>query len=721
MDNQPQASSGFLDKIFKNTDLAFTFGIFGIVVLLIVPVSPIFMDLLLAGSIGCALLILLIVVYVKEPAEFSVFPTILLAITLYRLGLNVASTRLILLDGYAGGVIDSFGNFVVRGNYVVGTVVFLILIVINFVVITKGAGRIAEVAARFTLDAMPGKQMSIDAELNAGIIDESAATKRRTKIQKEADFYGAMDGASKFVRGDAIAGILITLINVVGGIAIGVFQKNLPLMDSLQKYTLLSIGDGLVSQVPALIISVGAGILITRTGEGTPLGEHLGKQIFVHPRALAIAAAMLFLFALMPSMPFAPFASLGVLVGSFAFILNKHDDEIQELTNDETKALEGPQQQTSEAEESKPGSVEDLQKIIQVDTFSIELGYGLLGLADAKASGDLLERVTGVRQKLARELGLVLPPIAVRDNLELETNQYRFLMRNKEIANSELFPARCLAMNISGSTATLSGTPTIEPVFGLEAVWIADEERKTAEMSGFTVVDAPSVLITHLSEVLKDNAHYLLEREDVQKLVDNVKENNATLVNELLPDLVSIGLIQRVLQNLLKENISIKNLTLILETIADFAALTKNPDELSEQVRKVLGVYFAENYESEPGIIKALTLDPRLEQHLINRIQRSQFEVGLMMDPALTESLIHEFSARLKHINEQGLEPILMTTADLRLPFKRFFDPSFPRLNVVAYQELPNQTQVQSLGIIPLPENISPAIPAGTPPASNPA
>lgn len=715
MDKETPPPSNFLEKVFKNTDLAFTFCLFGIVILLIMPVKPMFMDVLLAGSIGCSLLILLIVVYVKEPAEFSVFPTILLAVTLYRLGLNVASTRLILLDGYAGGVIDSFGNFVVRSNYVVGAVVFLILIVINFVVITKGAGRIAEVAARFTLDAMPGKQMSIDAELNAGLIDEASATKRRLKIQKEADFYGAMDGASKFVRGDAIAGILITIINVVGGIAIGVFQKNLPLMDSLQKYTLLSIGDGLVSQVPALIISVGAGILITRTGEGINLGEHLGRQIFIHPRALAIAASMLFIFGLMPSMPFAPFAALGILIGGVAYLVKKHESE---LSMESSQGLEGPTQKQDE-EILKPGSNKDLQKIIHVDTFSIELGYGLLGLADSQASGDLLERITGVRQKIARELGIVLPPIAVRDNLDLETNKYRFLMRNKVLASSELFPSQCLAMNISGSTTTLTGTPTIEPVFGLEAVWIAEDERQTAEMNGFTVVDAPSVLITHLSEILKDNSHYLLEREDVQKLIDNIKENNATLINELLPDLVSVGLVQRVLQNLLKEHISIKNLTLILETIADFATLTKNPDELSEQVRKVLGVYFAEDYESQPGLIKALTLDPRLEQHLISRIQRSQFEVGLMMDPALTESLIHEFSARLKHINEQGLDPILMTTADLRLPFKRFFDPSFPRLNVLAYQELPNQTQVQSLGIIPLPENITQAASAGMTPAIN--
>lgn len=696
-------------RMTKNSDLALTFGFFGIVVLLVIPVATPILDILLALSIGISLLILMIVIYIKDPSEFSVFPVILLAVTLFRLGLNVASTRLILLDGYAGHVIDSFGNFVVQGNYVVGAVVFLILIVINFMVITKGAGRIAEVAARFTLDSLPGKQMSIDAELNAGIIDERVATQRRLKLQKEADFYGAMDGASKFVRGDAVAGILITLINVVGGISIGVFQKNLPLMEALEKYTLLSIGDGLVSQVPALIVSVGAGILITRTAEGVSLGDQVGKQFRVYPRAMGVAAAMLYAFVLLPGMPAIPFLILGSICAYLARMLKKHaKDWEDEAAVEKAKAASGG----SESEEAiaaeaaaaaKPGSREDLQKMIQVEVFSLELGFGLVAMADKKQNGDLLERITGVRQKVARELGIILPAISVRDNLELEANDYRFLLRGKELTRGSLVANRWLAMNVSGSDFQLKGVPTVEPVFNLDAIWIQDEERKNAENNGYTVVDAPSVLITHLTEVIRDNAHLLFEREDTQKLIDILKEKNPTLVSELLPDKVTVGLIQRVIQNLLQERVSIKNLGLILETIADFAEITKNPDELSEQVRRRMGPYFIGDYEYEPNKVYAITLDPRLEQVLLNRIKRTQYEIAIMMDPRLTQQMLAEMTPRLNDMVEKGYDPIIVTTMELRLAFRRFFEPTFSRLVVLSYQELPNKTHVQNYGVISVP------------------
>ena len=707
-----QSASAIEDKsntrlryFLKNTDLVFTFCLFGIILLLIVPVTPVLLDLLLAASIGISLLVLLIVVYLKTPAEFSVFPTLLLAITLYRLGLNIASTRLILLDGYAGQIIYSFGNFIVRGNYVVGTVVFLILIVINFVVITKGAGRIAEVAARFTLDAMPGKQMAIDAELNSGLIDEAMATKRRLKIQKEADFYGAMDGASKFVRGDAVAGVLITLINVVGGISIGVLQKGMQLNEALQRYTLLSIGDGLVAQIPALIVSVGAGILITRTGDEVNLGEHLGKQLVVYPRAVGVASAMMGVFAIMPGLPFMPFFVLGGMLAYAAKLLKKHEiglkSEIDILAKEQEKeklAKAGGGKDASGVQQN-----EDLIKLIKTEAFAVELGYGLLTMADPKSNGDLIERITGVRQKFAKEMGIVIPPISVRDNLDLETNQYRFLLRYKDMARGNLVPNRFMAMNVSNSKIQLKGVPTVEPVFGLEAIWIAEEEKQNAEINGYTVVDAPSVLITHLTEMFKDNIYLLLEREDTQKLIDAVKEKNPTLIAELLPDLVSVGIIQRVLQNLLKERISIKNLTLILETIGDYASITKNPDDLSEQVRRRLGIYFIQNYECDRGIIKALTLDPRLEQALTASVRKTQFEVGLMMDPYLTQNLLREMMPRVTEMVDKGLEPIVVTISELRLAFKRFFEPSFPRLVVLSYQELPNQVQVQNYGILTVP------------------
>ena len=591
----------------------------------------------------------------------------------------------------------------------VGAVVFAILVIINFVVITKGAGRIAEVAARFTLDAMPGKQMSIDAELNAGVIDERTATLRRLKIQKEADFYGSMDGASKFVRGDAVAGILITLVNVVGGIAIGVLQRNLSIYEALQKFTLLSIGDGLVSQIPALIVSVAAGILVTRSSESSNLGSFIGKQLTLYPRAIAIAGSMLAIFAILPGMPALPFLTLAFGCGFCAYVMHKRglgksafeDEEGRGLPSSELDALPGPL--AEDDSEELASSLPDIEGMIEVETLAVELGSGLLSLADKARGGDLLERVTGVRRSFAKDFGMIIPPIAVRDNHELNATDYRFLLRNLEIAKGEVLPNRWMAMNVANSGADLKGVATVEPVFGLEAVWIGEEEKKSAEISGYTLVDASSVLITHLSETLKEAAHLILEREDTQKLIDLVKEKNPTLINELLPDLANVGLIQRVLQNLLRERIPINNLTVIMETIADFASLTKNPDELSEQVRRRIGVYFIKEFESEPGIIKALTLEPKLEQLLVSRVQKSQFDVALMMDPTLAQHLLNELSPRVDAMLEEGIPPTLVATTELRLAFKRFFEPSFQRLSVVAYQEMPNQIQIESFGMIGMP------------------
>jgi flagellar biosynthesis protein FlhA len=701
-------AKGRFGKLLQNSDLLLTFGIFGTVFLLVLPIPPIFMDLLLAASIGGSLLILLITLYVRDPSEFSAFPTILLAVTLYRLGLNVATTRLILLDGYAGEVINSFGNFVVRGNFIVGFVVFAILIVINFIVITKGSGRIAEVAARFTLDSMPGKQMSIDAELNAGTINEQEANRRRRKIQQDADFYGSMDGASKFVRGDAVAGILITLINVIGGILIGVFQKDLAIMDAIHKYTILSIGDGLVSQIPALIISMGSGILITRSSESADLGASIGKQLTSYPRAIAILSGMMFVFALVPGLPMMPFLVLGSISGGAVYLFKKiNADKAKAEAEQEKKAAAA--QQGKPGEPAKPNEIEaakekdDFDNVVNVDVFAIELGYGLLALADRRKEGSLIERITGVRRTFAREMGILIPPIAIRDNLELETNEYRFLLRGKEVARSSLVPNRWMAMNVSDSNAKLRGIPTTEPVFGLKAVWIQADEKKNAEVHGFTVVDPASVLITHLSEIIRENAALILTREDTQHLIDLVKAKNPTLVSELIPDQVHVGVIQRVLQNLLRERISIKNLNVILETISDYASATKNPDELSEFVRRAMGLYFIQEYEAEPGVIRALTLEPRLEQLLAQRVKRTQFDSLLLMDPQTAQHIIGEINAHIEAMGGSSDSPVLVTTQELRLPFKRFFEPTFPRLCVLAYQEIPNKVQLENAGIIPAP------------------
>lgn len=707
--------------LLKQTDLIFTLGLFGIILLLVVPVPTWALDFLLSVNIGISLLILLVIIYVKDPPEFSAFPTILLAITLMRLALNIASTRLILLDGFAGNVIEAFGHVLIQGNYIVGAVVFIILVIINFVVITKGAGRIAEVAARFTLDAMPGKQMAIDAELNAGIIDELTATSRRLKVQKEADFYGAMDGASKFVRGDAVAGILITFINVIGGFGIGMLQKGMPIDQALQKYTLLSIGDGLVSQVPALVISVAAGLLVTRAQGDNSMGAQIGKQLGAYPRAVGIAAGLIAALALAPGMPAAPFLILGGITGFVAYMLKKQSQNpLAAGTKGSNLALPAPSggssnqggQQGAPGGQGSPANTgpEDLHKLIEAEVLSIEVGYGLLRLADKTQGGDLLDRITGVRKGFARDNGMVIPPIAIRDSLELEPNEYNFLLRGKSFARASVIPNRWLAMNVSGSMVTLKGVPTREPVFGIEAVWIAEEEKRTAEINGYSVVDATSVMITHLAETLKQVSHLILTRQEVQSLIDRVKESNPALIAELLPDLVNLGIIQRVLQNLLREGVPIKNLPLILETLADYAPVTKNPDELSEQVRRRLGTYFISQYESEPGLIKCITIDPRLEQTLMTRIQRSHFETTLALDPNTAQYLLRELTIRSNSLAEQGLSPITILTAELRLAFKRFFEPSLPKLIVLSYQELPSQTEIQNTGIIvPPPAERMPA------------
>ena len=711
-----------LSSLKGNSDLAFVGGLFLAIFLLVVPVHKDLLSLLLVISIAISLLILLTIVYLKDPSEFSVFPTLLLAVTLYRLGLNVASTRLILLDGDAGGVIEAFGSFVVRGNYVVGTVIFLILVIINFVVITKGAGRIAEVTARFTLDAMPGKQMSIDAEMQNGVITEAQALAKREKLQKEADFYGSMDGASKFVRGDAVAGIIITVVNVVGGILIGFFQRDMEITQALETYTILSIGDGLVTQVPSIIVSIAAGILVTRSSEEGDLGEYVSKQLIVYPRAIAIAGALLLLFSFFLYETFWPFFILSVACFITAYFVKKRLDNegsVQDaIGQDGNPNSLGSRTDSATSSGLQPGSspvgeeappLTPMESAIEQEVFGLEMGYGLLVLADKKKGGDLLDRITGARTNFAREMGMLLPTIGVRDNIELEPNEYRFLLRGKEIIRSNVIPDRVLAMSMGGGDATkLEGIPTIEPVFGIGATWIAEDKKREAEVEGCTVVDPSSVLVTHLSDVLKRFAYLILEREGTQKLLDLIKDKNPTLVSELLPDLVNVGVIQRTLQNLLRERISIKNLTLILETIADMAPITKNPDELSEQARKRLGMYFVKEFEVEPEKLIALTFDPALEQTLIGRVKRSQFDIGLVMDPEITEGILEEIDPKIKEMSEQGLTPLLITTSELRLAFRRFMEPSYPHLVILSYQELPTETRIEPYGSITLPQNSLP-------------
>lgn len=731
-----------LDAI-KNGDYALAFGLFSVLVILILPIPKALLDLLLTFSIALSVLTLLVIIYVREPVSFSAFPSLLLIATLYRLSLNVASTRLILIDADAGKIIGAFGQFVVGGNYVVGAVIFLILVIVNFIVITKGAGRIAEVAARFTLDAMPGKQMAIDAELNAGMIDEATARDRRKKIQQEADFYGKMDGASKFVRGDAIAGVLITLINLVGGFAIGMMQRGMSLQDSAKLYSLLSIGDGLVSQIPALILSLAAGLMVTRASENQNLGSSFARQLGLFPRAMGILGAVLIGFGIMPGMPVVPFMTLGITAIVVSILLKRANldaSKYSQLLTDENfdpalqMAIDAGNAASAAGGDASAGGVagapgagqgadavaakarakpEEIQKLVDVDILSIELGYNLLRLADEQRGGDLIDRVTGLRRAFAREMGLVLPQVAVRDNLELDTHEYRFLLRGRPLAKGRLLPNRWLAMNISGSTVVLPGEKTKEPVFGLDAVWVDEKGRKTAEASGYTVVDAVSVLCTHISEVFRNHAYEILDRAMVKAMLDHAKEKNGALVDELVPDHVPMGVLQGVLRALLREGLSVRNFTIILEAIADMAPHTKNVNDLAEFTRRRIAPYVIRQYEYKEGLIKAMTLEPQLEQFLISRVQRSQFETGLSLDPQTAHSMLASITRYMSEMVGLGLPPVLVVMQDLRLALRNFFEPSLPKLVVIAYQEVPNSSELENFGVVsaPLPAKSSAAVP----------
>lgn len=696
-----------LRRLARYGDLWLVVALFGTILLLILPVAPAVLDLLLALSISISLLTLLVILYLRQPADFTGFPTLLLFITLYRLALNVASTRLILLDGYAGHIIEAFGNFVVRGNYVVGLVVFFILVLINFVVITKGAGRIAEVAARFTLDALPGKQMAIDAELNAGLINEAEARRRRRQVEEEADFYGAMDGASKFVRGDAIAAVLITLINILGGFAIGILQKGMTMAEALQRYTILSIGDGLVSQVPALITSTAAGVLITRATARSSLGHELGRQLLFYPRALTILAVMLGFMALVPGLPMLPFLAMAAVTGSLAHVLHRHgglQPAPDEVAEPGAAAPPSGKNAAGAATAAEARAQEKLEDLLTLDPLQIELGYGLVPLADPRKGGDLLERITGVRRNFALEMGIVIPPIRLRDNLQLSTNEYRFVLKGNPVAQGQLMPGHWLAMNASNSKVTLKGIPTVEPVFQLPATWITDAERKTAEAAGYTVVDAASVLVTHLSETLRRHCHELLGRQEVQQLLDHLKQTHPALVNELVPAQLTLGQVQRVLQNLLAEGISIRNLAGILEKVSDYAAVTKNPDELSEYARRALGPQLVRPYQTEQGTLRVITLDPRLEQQLAQGVRQTPTEIALVVEPRLARHLMDRLTKYVQQMLASGHPPVVLCAPQLRLAFRRFFEHTFGDLAVLSYAEIPPRVQVQSAAVIPAPE-----------------
>lgn len=654
-----------------------------VLLVMVVPLPTFMLDLLLATNIAISLAVLLTAFYATKPLDFAIFPGLLLMTTLFRLSLNVASTRLILAQGYAGELITAFGQFVVSGNYVVGTIIFLVLVLINFIVITKGSGRIAEVAARFTLDALPGKQMAIDADLNAGLIDESAARQRRSDVTREADFYGAMDGASKFVRGDAIAGLIITAINIVGGLIIGVAQRGMLVADAASQYTILSVGDGLLAQIPALLISTAAGIIVSRASAEGNIASELKGQLFRKSPPLLITGAFLALLGIVPGLPLFPFwalAAVTLLMGRKRVAGEKQEAQDAMLA-------------AREADQPKEEQTTDL---LLVDPLELEIGYALISIVDPSQGGDLLDRVKMLRQQLAVELGVVIPPVRIRDNVALDANRYIIKLRGNPIAEGEVLPGYHLALLPEEMESPPSGIRVTDPTFGLPAVWIAERNLNEAERSGLTVVEPPAVITTHLLEVLRKVAHNLLDRQEVKKLVDKVKETAPALVEELVPNVLSLGNIQKVLKNLLRERIPVRDLVMILEALADHAPATKNVDVLTEYARAALAATITRQFTSDDGRVHAFVLDPVLEQHLFEKAGSGELNPGTLgLTPERSERFVREADRLAKKMITTGIPPVFLTSPVLRPTLFNFLSPMVSDVSVLSYNDLTADAEIE--------------------------
>ena len=678
--------------LHEKADLILAAAVVGILALMIIPVPPRLLDLLLAFNITLSLVILLVAMYTVHALEFSAFPSLLLIATLFRLSLNIASTRLILLRGRegagaAGHVIKAFGQFVVGGDFVVGMILFAVLIIINFVVITKGAGRIAEVAARFTLDAMPGKQMSIDADLNAGLINETEARQRRKSVEAESEFYGAMDGASKFVRGDAIAGLLITVINIVGGFIIGALRQGMPLQAAAQTYTLLTVGDGLVSQIPALVISTAAGIMVTRAASEINMGKELSAQLLLHPRAMGMASGILFAFGIIPGLPTLPFLVLSGLAGAVAYITSKAKAAAVAPEEDLPAQAEGP---------------EKIEALLPLDVLELQVGYALISLVDVGQDGELLERIKSIRRQFAQDMGIVVPPLHIRDNLQLKPAEYAVLLKGVQIAGAELLPGHYLAMNPSNEERMIDGIPTHEPAFGLPATWLPERDRETAQVAGYTVVNLSTVIATHLTELLKTYAHEILDRQVVQGLLDTLAQQKPKVVEELVPNLLSLGGIQKVLQNLVRERISIRDLLSILEALADCAPLSKDPEVLTEYARQRLSRSICRMYQNEQGILGVIVLDPSVEALLSDAAKRREPGGPLALAPKTAHRLLERLAATLEKVLASGGQAILLCSPTIRAPLRRFLERFLPQVAVLSHLEIASDIQVQSTATVGL-------------------
>jgi flagellar biosynthesis protein FlhA len=671
-------------------DLSVLISVILIVSMLIIPFPTWLLSILIILNITLALLVLLVSMNMTEPLQFSVFPSLLLLLTLYRLGLNVSTTRAILSHGDAGGVVETFGTFVVGGNIVVGLILFLILIIIQFIVITKGAERVSEVAARFTLDAMPGKQMSIDADLNAGMISEQEARERRKKVSREADFYGAMDGASKFVKGDAIASIIIVLINLIAGIIIGMLQQGMGLADAAKHFSLLSVGDGIVSQIPALLISTATGIVVTRAASEGNLGQEITSQLLAYPKLLYVAGGTIFLLGLFtPINDTLTIPIAGMLaVGGYMF------SKVPEPSKLDLEQME----EASGADEMK--SPESVISLINVDPIEFEFGYGLIPLADTNQGGDLLDRIVMIRRQLAIELGLVIPVVRIRDNIQLQPNEYRMKIKGNEMARGELLLDHYLAMSPGIEDDSIEGIDTIEPSFGLAAKWITEGMKERAEIFGYTVVDPPSVVSTHITEVIKANAHELLGRQETKQLIDHVKESYPILIEEVTPNPLSVGDVQKVLSKLLKENVSIRNLPVIFETLADFGKVTTDTDILAEYVRQALARQITNQYVGQGETLKVATLSGKTEKSVADAIQQTEHGNYLALDPSISQRILESIAANIEQFSMMEQTPIVLCSPAVRMYVRQLTERYFPKVPILSYNELEANVEVQSVGVV---------------------
>lgn len=674
----------------KARDLTVLIGVIGIILMMVLPIPPLLLDILLVINISLALIILLVAMNTKEALEFSIFPALLLITTLFRLALNLSTTKLILIDADAGTVVRTFGEWISQGNIAVGLIVFLILVIVQFIVITKGSERVAEVAARFTLDAMPGKQMAIDADLNAGLINETQARERRQKIESEADFYGAMDGASKFVKGDAIASIIILIINLLGGFIIGMTMKGMDFGTAIETYSILSIGDGLVSQIPALLISTAAGLIVTRSASKGNLAEDISDQIFAYPNLLYIVAGTITLLGLFTPIHLFSTLPFAVLLAIAGYKMKQKND----------KKLMDEEQLEEEQQIEEVRSPESVINLLQVDPIEFEFGYGLIPLADTQQGGDLLDRIIMIRRQCALELGLVVPVIRIRDNIQLKPNEYVIKIKGNIVAKGELLLNHFLAMSPGYDDDSVTGIDTVEPAFGLPALWVDEMMKERAEMAGYTVVDPPSVVATHLTEIVKKHAHELLGRQETKALVDTIREQYPATVDELIPNILTVGDVQKVLAKLLREKISIRDLVTIFETLADYGSYTKDPDVLTEYVRQALARQITQQYTVPGETLRVITVGPMLEKKIAESVQQSEHGSYLALDPSTTQTLFQRFQEQITRTLQSGHSPVILSSPTIRMYLRQLMERTMQDIPVLSYNELEPNVEIQSVGVV---------------------